>query len=373
MSRTPSPDPLTSTHPPPPPIRAPDDQLALHRLANAALLAASPAALTASSSRDSFVFLPKQQSTLLRTALQTAAPTPMQQNNGARSNRITQIAQSIKALAPQSTTTAQSIAARVTQSTANAQAVTAIFYRLARLELERGNALNVHPIKAAPSTSLSSPIPAPSSIAVIDRTPAPALSPTADNQSSVAPIDVAFLTNSMSSAPIPMLLTNPAVSVVSVASSTLTPNPPTPSIALPQPIFPHFSHPCLSLSLRAHHNPRHIPPPSVSRGKKPIVTPCWRLRIKRGSLKTPVLKFVLFWQTLSSSWPSTAARAIAKATSCWRGLDRKRPKKSDRRTSQHTLPTTQNSANDWWQCSDDSNLKTSFGKRYARCIIPALS
>ena len=41
MSRTPSPDPLTWTPPPPPPIRAPDDYLALHRLANAALGAAS--------------------------------------------------------------------------------------------------------------------------------------------------------------------------------------------------------------------------------------------------------------------------------------------------------------------------------------------
>ena len=191
MSRTPSPDPLTATPPPPPPIRAPDDQLALHLLANAALGAAPPPPSTASSSRDSFVVLPQQQSTLLLPASQTPAQTPVQQNDGVRPDPIALIAQSIAALAAQSTTTAQSIAALVAQSTANAQAVTAISDRLARLELERGDALHAHPTNAGLPPSLSSPTQAPLSIAVIDQTPAPALPPSADHQSSVVPIDVA--------------------------------------------------------------------------------------------------------------------------------------------------------------------------------------
>ena len=231
MSQSPSPDPLTSTPPQPPPIRAPEDQLGLHRLANAALKAASPAPSTASSSRDSFVVIPQQQSTLLLPASQTPAPTPVQQNDGARPDPMALIAQSIAALAAQSTTTAQSIAALIAQSTANAQAVTAMSDRLARLELECADALHVHPTNAASLPTLSSPTPAPLSIAVIDRTPAPALLSHADHQSSVAPTDVARRTTSTFGAQVPMLPIVPAVSVVSLPPVTLTPNPPTPSIA----------------------------------------------------------------------------------------------------------------------------------------------
>ena len=92
MSQTPSPDPLTATPPPSPEIRVPDDQLALHRLANAALGAASPAPSTASSSRDSFVVLPRQQSRVLLPASQTPAPTAVQQNDGARPDPMALIA-----------------------------------------------------------------------------------------------------------------------------------------------------------------------------------------------------------------------------------------------------------------------------------------
>ena len=118
------------------------------------------------------------------------------------------------------------------QSTAFAQAVAAISDRLALLELEPANALNAYSYttNAAPPPSPSSLTQALSSIAVIDRTPAPALPPDG-HQSTVAPIDVARRRKSTSGALVSMLPRVPAASVVSLPPSTLTPNPPTPSIA----------------------------------------------------------------------------------------------------------------------------------------------
>ena len=103
--------------------------------------------------------------------------------------------------------------------------------RLARLKLEFADALHANPTNAKPLPSLSSATQATSSIAVIDRTAAPALLSPGENQSSVAPTDVARRTTSTFSAHVPMLPTVPAVSVVSLPPLTLIPNPPTPSIA----------------------------------------------------------------------------------------------------------------------------------------------